>query len=255
MSGGEIKLFVSDIDGCLSAPFEPYELGHLQELRRKVVTERDEFTPEFSICTGRPLAYVEAMVQAIGFFQPVLFEGGAGMYDPRDYTVRWAPGISSEERDQVKKITAHWRSHYESSDGISIDYGKTTQASIVIRDAGALKRIHAEIAEQLSEEYPLLMLADTHVSIDVFPVGLSKANGMKWLAEELGVRLDEIAYIGDSTGDIGAMELVGVGIAPSNASATVKAAADYVCKTGLIEAVHEGLDLCIARNRVRALES
>ena len=92
MTGRRVRLFISDIDGCLSAPFEPYNLKQLTELRRKVVDERDATTPAFTICTGRPLAYVEAMVQAIGFYYPVLFEGGGGIYDPENYTVSLGAG-------------------------------------------------------------------------------------------------------------------------------------------------------------------
>lgn len=249
MTGRRVRLFISDIDGCLSAPFEPYDLHKLRELRRKVVERRDDVTPAFTICTGRPLAYVESMVQAIGFFYPVLFEGGGGIYDPTDYTVRWAPGVTREHREQLSGLMEYWEMEFGNLPGVSFDYGKQTQASIVIRDAELLARVYDSSVRTIEDRYPLLTLADTHVSLDVYPGGLSKARGVEWLGREQGVAHEEMAFIGDSTGDIGAMQLVGVGIAPANAAPAVREAADYVCEASLIDAVHEGLDLCIDLNR------
>ena len=143
----------------------------------------------------------------------------------------------------------YWDAQYGREPGVSFDYGKQTQASIVIRDAELLRQVHQESVAVIEKEFPLLTLADTHVSLDVYPGGLSKARGVQWLGREKGVDLGEMAFIGDSTGDIGAMEAVGVGIAPSNAAEAVREAADYVCHTRLIDAVHEGLDLCIELNR------
>ena len=91
-------------------------------------------------------------------------------------------------------------------------------------------------------------MADTPVSIDVFPDHLSKKSGVEWLSTVLGIGLDEMAFIGDSTGDIGAIESVGLGMAPSNASDSVKERADYVCAGDHLDGVVEAFDFCLSHN-------
>ncbi|NND73186.1 MAG: HAD-IIB family hydrolase [Rhodothermales bacterium] len=243
-----IRLFISDIDGCLSEPFTPFDLDGIQELRRLAVTHRSPTAPLFSICTGRAFGYVEAMVQAIGFDMPVLFEAGGAMYDPKMYTISWAPQVTHEHRHQISEILQHWEKNYLGDVKISIDYAKKTQASIVIRDSEKMETLLGEIKETIETTYSAMVVADTHVSIDVLPEHLSKENGILWLADEVGIPVDDIAYIGDSTGDIAAIKRVGLGIAPANASEAVRDAADYVCEGSHIDAVLEAFSLCTRNN-------
>ena len=48
-----IKLFVTDIDGCLAEPYEPYDLEALSTLRRLADGAQGP-APALSICSGRP---------------------------------------------------------------------------------------------------------------------------------------------------------------------------------------------------------
>ena len=74
-----IKLFVTDIDGCLAEPYEPYDLEGLGTLRRLADEAQG---PTLSICSGRPYPYVEAMTQALDLTTPVLFEAGRYRIEP-----------------------------------------------------------------------------------------------------------------------------------------------------------------------------
>jgi len=60
-----IKLFVTDIDGCLGEPYTPYDLDGLATLRRYAhdagPPTAPSATPAVSICSGRPYPYVEAL--------------------------------------------------------------------------------------------------------------------------------------------------------------------------------------------------
>jgi 3-deoxy-D-manno-octulosonate 8-phosphate phosphatase (KDO 8-P phosphatase) len=55
-----------------------------------------------------------------------------------------------------------------------------------------------------------------------------KLAGIKALAEELGVALDETCYVGDADRDVPALEAVAIGLAPRNATPRACAAADRV---------------------------
>ena len=248
MTDKRIRLFVSDIDGCLAEPFAPFDLDGMIALRKRAVTARQGHAPELSICTGRGFGYVEAMVQAIGFELPVLFEAGGGMYNPKTYSIDWAPSSTQDERDQVADLLRVWEDKYSTDPDISIDFFKRTQASIVIRDSTKMSDLMPEIAEHVRTQYDSMELADTSVSIDVYPHHLSKKNGVAWLSDVLGIPLDAMGFIGDSTGDIGAIQTVGIGSAPANASAAVKSNADYVCESNYLDGVIEAFDHCVGHN-------
>lgn len=57
-----------------------------------------------------------------------------------------------------------------------------------------------------------------------------KLAAVQQVAQEHGVRLDEICYVGDSDRDAPALSAVGLGLAPANATAAAKSAAHRVLK-------------------------
>lgn len=56
----------------------------------------------------------------------------------------------------------------------------------------------------------------------------SKANGIKYVAEKLGISMDEVMVFGDSENDIDMIQKAGIGVAMGNADDNVKAVADHV---------------------------
>lgn len=64
--------------------------------------------------------------------------------------------------------------------------------------------------------------------IEMVPKGFSKAIGIAWLCEHLGVRREDTYAVGDSVNDLDMLGFVGHSIAMGNASAAAKAAAEYV---------------------------
>lgn len=63
---------------------------------------------------------------------------------------------------------------------------------------------------------------------EVMPRGCSKASAMELLAGELKIPMSETAALGDSSNDIPMLQCAHIGIAMGNATADVKAEADYV---------------------------
>jgi hydroxymethylpyrimidine pyrophosphatase-like HAD family hydrolase len=76
---------------------------------------------------------------------------------------------------------------------------------------------------------------------EIAPFGVSKWTGVYRLAEEWGIRPDEICAVGDDVNDIPMIQAAGLGIAMSNALDEVKAAADRIAPTndedGLVQVV------------------
>lgn len=70
-----------------------------------------------------------------------------------------------------------------------------------------------------------------------------KTTAIEDLAAERDIPLEEVAYVGDDDTDVSAIERVGVGAVPADASTAARRAADYVCsREGGERAVREFLE-------------
>jgi hydroxymethylpyrimidine pyrophosphatase-like HAD family hydrolase len=245
-----VRLFVCDIDGCLAEPYQPYDLARLGALRDYAArAEADPAYPAVSLCSGRAYPYVEAMTQVLGLTAPVLFEAGGGLFDPAEAQVYWPPAFTPEVAAALDAVKAWLIAEVLPGTALMYDYGKRTQAGVIgpveAEVYAAVPRVEAYVAEH----YPDLVVYHTPVSVDVIRRGITKAEGMPWLAGRVGLPLEEIAYIGDSNGDLGALGVVGHAFAPSNAAASVRETAQYVAEGDHIAGVLECYERCVKHNR------
>ncbi|MGG3471170.1 Cof-type HAD-IIB family hydrolase [Neobacillus pocheonensis] len=67
--------------------------------------------------------------------------------------------------------------------------------------------------------------------LDIVPSGVSKLNGLTYLANQLGIKTKEIVYIGDGLDDIPLIEAAGLGVSMWNADFAVKKASDWVTRS------------------------
>lgn len=67
--------------------------------------------------------------------------------------------------------------------------------------------------------------------IELVDKNASKGNAVKWIAERLGIKREEICAIGDAENDNSMLIYAGFGVAMGNAMPETKAVADYVCDT------------------------
>lgn len=242
-----IKLFVSDIDGCIAEPYQPYDLKQINSLAEMIHGEQ-EGVPAFSLCSGRAYSYVEAVSQMLGLQVPVIFESGGGLFDPTTATVTWNPSLTREVEDELDEIRT-WLKH-ECLPGTRMmgDFGKRTQAGIIGADAaevsGAVPRIHDFIRENFGK----YRVFHTSVSVDVAHPEITKRQALQWLASTSGLSLEETAFIGDTNGDIPALEIVGKAYAPANATDDVKEVVATVTEAAVAGGVIEAFRACILFN-------
>jgi hydroxymethylpyrimidine pyrophosphatase-like HAD family hydrolase len=240
-----IELFVTDIDGCLAEPYEPFDLEGLAALRRHA---EEAQAPALSICSGRAYPYVEAMTQALGLTTPVLFEAGGGRFDPVAARTTWSPHLTDEMEAKLDTVQRWFLSECVPGTSVSLDHAKRTQAGVVSPEVEEIRALRPRIEQFVAEEAPGLHVFSTDVSVDVVPPGITKRDGLGWLAEHLGLGLDDIAYIGDADSDLGGLEAVGMSFAPANAPDTVRAQVDHVTEGTVIEGVLEAYRYCRAQN-------
>ncbi len=101
-----LKLIVLDVDGVLSkgeaAAFDLSLFQRLADFNRRA--RREESLPAITLNTGRPSAYVEAVMQAIGGWQPALYESGAGLYLPQSYHFQTSPRLTAVQIETLQEI-------------------------------------------------------------------------------------------------------------------------------------------------------
>ncbi|MBO6574029.1 MAG: HAD family phosphatase [Rhodothermales bacterium] len=237
-----VRLFASDIDGCLSEPFVPFVLDDFAELRRLT---RLPGAPAFTLCTGRPLGYAEATAQALDVRLPFLFEAGAGMYDLTTGRRAWHPDFGPEQERAIAAIQEHLESVVRGTD-MSVDRGKHTQAGVIGADTDDILRARDQIQAYVTDHHAEFVVAHTPISVDIMHRALTKREGLLWLGRELGIDIADMAFIGDTGGDKGALELVGTSFAPANATGPVKRAVHHVLPGTASKAVLAAYQACIA---------
>ncbi len=252
-----IQLFVSDIDGCLSEPYQPMDLDSMRSLAAYVKQGgnigSNSIVPALSLCSGRPMPYVESVSQLLGITVPVLFESGGGIFDPSTARVMWSPHLTKEVEIKVREVTAWFEKDCVPGTSMNVDYAKRAHAGVIGPDPDEIIATIPRVQKFVEDARLGFSVLPTYLSIDVVPAGITKEEGMKWLASLVNLDLAEIAYIGDSLGDLGALEIVGCSFAPGNAKDVLRERVDCVTaphSTGVLEA----FQLCMQRNQ-QAIES
>ncbi|MEX1011455.1 MAG: HAD-IIB family hydrolase [Balneolaceae bacterium] len=225
-----IKLFVLDLDGCLTTPFHSPDWEKITKIRELNQQSREDLSiPPVTICTGRPYPYAEAVAQWLDVRYPVIFES-AGMYDWRENRFRTALNDDSdEELASINKLKQWIRSKIlPLYPGAIPEFSKMMDAGVVSPNKHDIAEIREEIQNHINQHYPDLEMHYTDISVNTLIRGNNKRAGLNLLQEETGITLEEMAYIGDSGGDVVALQVVGRPFAPANAKQETKAVAEVL---------------------------
>ncbi len=210
--------------------------------------ETDPTLPRLGICSGRSYAYVEAVAQALDLRGPALFESGGGRFDLATATIRWSPLLTAEVEQALREVRDYFHRDVLPGSGFSFDYGKRAQVGLVGTDQEEIARMAPVVDRYVSGAFPDLIVHPTHVSIDVLPRALTKRVAVETVAAEEGLTVADLAFIGDTQGDIAALDAVGYSFAPQNAADAVKAVVQTVTRGAVLEGVLEAYRWCIAHN-------
>ncbi|MDR8390829.1 HAD hydrolase family protein [Aliifodinibius sp. S!AR15-10] len=245
-----IKLFVTDLDGCVSIPFKTPVWECITEIRNLNIQSADDPTiPPLSICSGRPYPYVEAVAQWLDVRLPVVFESG-GMYDLNSNQFDQNGFFDEAALEHVNELKNWMRTTVISKfpNGI-MEFSKMMDAGFVHPDESVINEVLPIVTDHVDENYPEFEVHHTDISVNIILKKNNKGAGIKKLSERLGITPKEVAYIGDSNGDIPAMEIVGQSFAPVNAKSYVREFADFPLDLEATEAVLETYQRIIESNR------
>lgn len=113
---------------------------------------------------------------------------------------------------------------------------------VVVCEANFLDQQIQQLPRSLYEQYEVFKSRD--IILEIMPQGVHKAQGLKVLADYLGIKQDQVMAMGDEENDLTMLEWAGYGIAMANAVPQVKAVAKAVTKntneaSGVAEAIQE----------------
>ncbi|MFL6060592.1 MAG: HAD family hydrolase [Marmoricola sp.] len=104
---------------------------------------------------------------------------------------------------------------------------------VIIRDPDSTSEDFVNLARQLGLHGTNYFIGWT-AWLDLAPEGVSKASGLEWVCNELGVEAADVLAIGDGRNDIEMLTWAGRGVAMGQGPEVVREAADHVTAT-----VHE----------------
>lgn len=217
-----IKVFVTDIDGCLTRPFEAPDwdvLTIIRGLNQK--SRQQESYPPLTICSGRPLPYVEAVAQWLDIDLPIIFEN-AGLYSLKTnkLTINHFNDQAQEEAGKLKSwLFEHILADYP---GAIFEFSKKTDIGFIHPEKKIIDEIYPIVKNYVGEYSTLFEVHKTDISINIILQTNNKKEGIVSLAEELEIDVSEMAFIGDASGDVEALNLVGYPFAPLNAIEEIK---------------------------------
>lgn len=225
-----IKLIVLDCDGVISIgeaqPFNLNLFARLANLNRRA--RAGEAVPAVTLNTGRPSAYVEAVMQAIDGWQPALYENGAGMYFPQGYQFKASPLITAAQRASLAKILRRIDETIVQPGLAYWQPGKQICHTLFAHAPQTIATIQPLVSDIVAAITADFVAVPAVLALNIHPAGIDKGSGLRWLSRETGIAPADMAGVGDSSGDVDFLRLVSQPAAPHNATPDVKAVAHYI---------------------------
>lgn len=251
---GIIKAVSLDIEGCLTelgggrVPWPTQKIALLASFLSLV---RSIMGIQFFINSGRQAPFTEAVLQALGLVSssiPSIAENGAVLYFPETKVWKPNPAITEKKEMAFREVERKLAEIVAELGGVQ-ELGKNFSFSTNPPPGMSIEDYFKFIQEALLKIEVMEQVEVTHSqsAIDITIKGVNKKSGLKFWCRETGIKLEELAGIGDSWGDFPVLEVVGMPMCPSNATDDVK---KLVRKRGGYISCHNtalGVMDCVAR--------
>jgi Cof subfamily protein (haloacid dehalogenase superfamily) len=260
-----MRLVATDLDGTLVR--NDFTIG----ARSVAVLERVQaLGGEVVLVTGRPIRWLYPAYRHLPIQPLAVVANGAAVYDPVDDKILHAallsPAVLAEACARLREAVPDVRFAVETDGGrvllhepeYQIGSWEVDDDGVRCVDPGALDaqpaaKLLVNAGRQPSEAFTALVaglldgLAEaTHSSssgiVEVSAAGVTKAAGLAWVAERLGVASHEVVAFGDMPNDLPMLAWAGRGVAVANAHPSVLAAADDVTAANDAEGVAQYLE-------------
>lgn len=246
-----IQLVVADIDGCFSGGGRrPLNLDVCRRVAEwNALSATDPTVPHFVFNTGRPVAYVQAMAQAVASRLPSIAEFGAVLWHPVNYHHDVHPDYTDEDRRRYEELLEDAEREFGALDsGVMVEVGKLCQLTLYPRLPATIAEV-AERAAPFAQRWKDHYVVDrTPAVLNFLPPSVNKGTALDWLAQVTGIPTDRMAGIGDSECDLRFLRRCALSGAPRNAAQIVREQVTWALGGGPEECILEFVERVIAWN-------
>ena len=277
-----IKLFAIDMDGTILNTN-----NEINPSSKEAINQLSASGIKTVLTSGRLMSSIKFATEELGEDNPMVANNGALIMANTDKILGQHPFEDSHIKELVKFCEEHkFIYHFYDEDTfysnrldeerlehlkINNDYGLNYQCNISItenpykdlkqRGKPAYKILigclnsHAYGEEKAVKiikeafEDKLYVTSSGPGAIEIMEPHVNKWEGVKELSNFLGIKLDEIAAIGDSYNDLPMVENAKIGFAMGNANDTVKSVADYVVADNNGNGIKEAAEIILNLNK------
>jgi len=256
------KLLAADLDGTLIG--EDFIISPKVKDAVRRAMEKCRFT----IATGRAFGSTLPFAQELGVNAPLICYQGGLVKDHLSGQVIYEQSVPLPLAQEIIRFTRQrglhlnvyldGRAYVERMTPEARYYTRITKAAvypvgdmlafldrnpmkfiIILSDDGATKPLIAELGALFTGQMRFVRSYPRFV--EGIPLDVSKGHALAYLADHLGLSLEETIGIGDNDNDLELVERAGLGVAMGNASPALKTAADYIAPSvdeeGVIEVI------------------
>ncbi|HEY4282276.1 MAG TPA: HAD family hydrolase [Chthoniobacterales bacterium] len=178
--------------------------------------------------TGRELPDLQSVCSALDKFEWIVAENGALLYRPADgFDQLLCSAASAELARELADAGAQ-----------PLSVGRAIIATREPYEAVAIKLI-----KELGLELQIIF---NKGAVMILPSGVNKSTGLEAALERMKVAAKDVVAVGDAENDHALLAKCGIGVAVSNAVASLKEQADFVTKAARGEGVAELIDRLVA---------
>lgn len=200
----------------------------LWQIHELVLLAAQGMFPKIGFCSGREEGALRKLAEMLG--SPDVWsvtEGGLTLWNSRTNELRWNPNIPPESAVVLKQIREIIIPQFILANPFLVLYhGKRMNIALELQPGSPLsiKDVYEKVLDALHEFVAkgLIEITYSSIAVDISPVGVTKATGLKFLSQIIGVSVKQMLCIGDSRGDFAAFQEAGFVGCPHNASEECK---------------------------------
>ncbi|MEG0453530.1 MAG: HAD family hydrolase [Coprobacillus sp.] len=257
------KMILSDLDETLLVNH------HVPEFNKEAIDKAKEKGVKFVPATGRAYNMIGEILKEVGTYQQageysICFNGGL-IIENKDDKILHFEGLSFEQTKELFDIGARYdvcvmiftleccyifkadpdevqrktdqKAPFKVIEEYNMDFLKDAKIAKILfekRDMPYLKSIEQDLLEYIDGR--ICASYSSYRYLEFNALGIDKGQGLRWLANYLGMEVEEVIAIGDNYNDVEMIKAAGLGVCVSSASDDIKELSDYVCE----EDYHEG---------------
>ncbi|RSK52671.1 Cof-type HAD-IIB family hydrolase [Bacillus canaveralius] len=246
----DIKLIALDMDGTLLN-----DQLEISMANRQAIEEAQQQGIHVVLSTGRSRMTCREYAESLKLSSYLVTVNGSEIWNEKGELI---------ERNRVEHDLVQWmwgltQTHKANFWAISSDSVWNNEMPDDIKALEWLKfgfdieddQIREIILNELKTKGMFEVTNSSPTNIEVNPLGINKALGIKSVCDRLDITMKEVMAVGDSLNDIAMIKEAGLGIAMGNAQPIVKETADWITATNNEDGVAKAIRKWAIRDKVQ----